>query len=129
MMENGIFFSIISFFYCIFVTILFFLKKKIKNNETKLYGILLIITLIGLFLEVVPTTMAIRGVISCPKSFTLFLLRIILVYLLVWLSLFTYYIFSLSVVDTRKLNILKISGAGILVFCCFMGMSLPLIII
>ena len=126
MMENGIFFSIISFFYCIFVTILFFSKKKIKNNETKLYGILLIITLIGLFLEVVPTTMAIRGVISCPKSFTLFLLRIILVYLLVWLSLFTYYIVSLSVVDTRKLNILKISGAGILVFCCFMGMSLPL---
>ena len=125
-MENGIFFSIISFFYCMFATILFFSKKKIKNKETMIYGILLIVNLIGLFIETVPTTIAIRQIIPCSKSMTVFFLRLILIYLIIWLSLFTYYVISLSIIEAKKRKKIIQIGVPIIICSCIVIMNLPL---
>ncbi len=74
-MQNGIFFSIISFIYCIFICILFFSKDKIKSKENDVFARLLIINLIGLFIEVVPATLTIRGIITVSDNILIFILK------------------------------------------------------
>lgn len=95
-MENGIFFSIISLFYSIVLCIIFFAKKRQKNDETKVYGKLLIVNLIGLLIEVFPCTYAVRVLYKTNYQLTSFILKFILAYFVVWISLFTYYIFIIS---------------------------------
>lgn len=109
-MQNGIFFSIISFFYCIFTCVLFFSKEKIKSKENKIYGYLLILTLIGLFIEIGPTTLAIRGIISTSNNVLILLLKMILIYMIAWTLLFTYYIIVISKETEKKLRFFKIFG-------------------
>lgn len=103
-MENGIFFSIISLIYCIFIVIVFFSKEKIKTKELSVYGTLLIITLIGLIIEVFPTTLAIRKIIVVSESVLMLLLKLILVYAIVWTLIFTYYIVMIT---SKKEQVLK----------------------
>ena len=103
-MENGIFFSIISLIYCIFIVIVFFSKEKIKTKELSVYGTLLIVTLIGLIIEVFPTTLAIRKIIVVSESVLMLLLKLILVYAIVWTLIFTYYIVMIT---SKKEQVLK----------------------
>ena len=96
-MQNGIFFSIISLAYCILTLILFFSKEKIKSKENRLYGYLIITNFIGLLIEVFPATLAIRGIINVSEGVLLLILKLILIYLVSWTLLFTYYIASVSI--------------------------------
>ena len=109
-MQNGIFFSIISLVYCILVFILFFSKEKIKTKENKIYGALLIINLIGIFIEVVPATLAIRGIVHVSENTLILILKLILIYLVIWSIIFTYYIIVISIKDVKKIRFFKLIG-------------------
>lgn len=96
-MQNAIFFSIISLFYCSLLCLNFFSKKRIKTEETKIYGTLIIITFIGLLIEVFPCTYAVRVLYNQHYELTCLILKTMLVYFIAWISLFTYYIFTISI--------------------------------
>lgn len=98
-MQNGIFFSIISLFYCILIIFIYFLKKRIGSKENKIYGILLLTTLIGLIIEVFPSTYAIKVLLEDHYNLSIFILKLILVYFIIWISIFTYYVTLISLKD------------------------------
>ena len=125
-MENGIFFSIVSLFYCIFTCILYFAKEKIKSKENKIYSILLLTTLIGLFIEVVPATLAIRGIIKIGEIWLLVILKAILIYMILWSLFFTYYIVSISIKSQKVLLFFKRLGIGIAILSSLLIAILPL---
>ncbi len=125
-MENGIFFSIISLVYCILTLILFFSKEKIKTKENKLYGYLIITNFIGLFIEIFPATLAIRGIIKVSEQTLIIILKLILAYIVFWTLLFTYYIAIVSTKKERTLEIIKYTGLVIGLISTVLIMILPL---
>lgn len=100
--QNGIFFSIISFYYCILITFIYFSKKKINSKENKTYGILLITTLIGLFIEIFPATYAIKFLLKQNYGLSILILKLILAYFIIWISIFTYYVNLISVKEEKR---------------------------
>lgn len=104
-MENGIFFSIISLFYSILIIIVFFWRKRYKSPENNIYKKILIINLIGLIIEIFIGTYASKYLIYENEVLALNLLKLILVYFIVWITAFTYYIVLISLKDRIKLNI------------------------
>ena len=125
-MQNGIFFSIVSLIYCIFVSVLFFSKDKIKSRENDIYSRLLIINLIGLFIEVVPATLAIRGIILVSENVLIFLLKLILIYMIIWTLFFTYYIVIVSTKSENKIKIFKYLGVFVAIVSTVVILLLPL---
>ncbi len=109
-MQNGIFFSIISFVYCIFAIVLFFSKDKIKSKENKIYSVLLITNLIGLFIEVVPITLGIRSIVTMNEATLIFLLKLLLIYFIIWTLFFTDYILTVSKMKEKTSLYCKIIG-------------------
>ena len=109
-MQNGIFFSIISFVYCIFAIVLFFSKDKIKSKENKIYSVLLITNLIGLFIEVVPITLGIRSIVTMNEATLIFLLKLLLIYFTIWTLFFTDYILTVSKMKEKTSLYCKIIG-------------------
>ncbi len=95
-MENGIFFSIISLFYCVMITCIYFFKKKVKNIENRIYSKLLVTNLFGLIIEVFPATYASRVLVDTNYSLAIIILKLILVYFVVWISIFTDYVIYIS---------------------------------
>ena len=61
--------------------IIFFKKEKNKTSENKIYSMLLITNLIGLLIEIFPTTLAIRGIINVSEGILKLFLKLILVYI------------------------------------------------
>lgn len=125
-MENGIFFSIISFFYCIFAIILFFSKDKIKSKENKIYSVLLITNFIGLFIEIFPATIGIRGIIPMSNLTLIFILKLLLLYFVTWLLFFSYYIIIVSKVKEKNLLIFKTIGIAMALISFIIIFILPL---
>ena len=106
-MKNGIFFSIISLFYCILMIAVYFPKKKQKNIENTIYGKLLIANLIGLMIEIFPATYAVRVLLFKNEHIAILILKLILVYFIIWISLFTYYVTVISLKDKYKNKIIN----------------------
>lgn len=100
--QNGIFFSIISLFYCVLITFIYFLKKRIASKENKIYGMLLITTLVGLLIEVFPSTYAIKVLLTQHYNLSILILKLILVYFIIWISIFTYYVSLISMKNDGK---------------------------
>lgn len=125
-MENGIFFSVISFVYCIFAMVLFFSKDKIKSKENKIYSILLITNLIGLFIEVIPITLGIRNLISMSNTTLLFLLKLLLIYFITWTLLFTDYVLIVSKMKEKTAKIFKAIGVILEIISSIVVLALPL---
>lgn len=125
-MENGIFFSIISFVYCIFAIILFFSKDKIKSKENKIYSILLITNLIGLFLEVVPITLGIRNLVPMSNTTLIFLLKLLLIYFVGWTLFFTDYVLIVSKMKEKISYCLKTIGVILGIISTIIILILPI---
>ncbi|MBR6137856.1 MAG: response regulator [Bacilli bacterium] len=100
MTNNNIIFSICSFVYIVLICIIYFSKKRLNNIENKIYSTLIITNLIGLIIEISGSFFT-NGL---GYSFLQIVsLRLINVYFLTWLSIFTYYVFIISV-DINKLK-------------------------
>ena len=48
----GAYFSICSLVFLLIFIVVFFLKRKVENIDTKIYGVILIVTLIGIIFDV-----------------------------------------------------------------------------
>jgi len=101
-MNYSIVFSLSSFFYTSLIATIYFSKKRIKNPENKVYSLLIISNMIGLISEVL-TAYAGRLFPSIPIIQTVSL-RIINIYFLTWIMLFTYYVCIISGRSTNEVK-------------------------
>ena len=85
---------ITSIIYNLLIIIVYFAKRRLKSTENKLYISLLISNLIGLFLEIasIYTVLNIQTIPVLAHVMT----RCYLIYLHIWASLFTVYVFVIS---------------------------------
>ena len=102
-MENSIFFSILSLVYSLLLVIVFFSKKRFDSLENNVYKWMIIVNFIGLLVEVFPATYASAILIKTNPTLAIFILKLILIYFIGWLALFTKYIIIICV-DKSKLE-------------------------
>ncbi|HPF83150.1 MAG TPA: ATP-binding protein [Bacilli bacterium] len=99
-MIDGIFLQIFSLLYLGFIIVLYFSKERVQNKENKIYKSLMICNLIGLFLHMM-CAIAILNMNKFPILCEV-VTKSYLIYLLSWLTLFTFYIFSISLNMNKK---------------------------
>ena len=89
--------------FCLLVGTVYFSKSKLKNTENKLYSRLVIITMIGLVLELLCFFfVSHKDVSSTYRILNEIINRAFLVYLLLWEFLFTEYMFFISFESREK---------------------------
>lgn len=101
----GIGFSLISLFYSILLTIVFFCKKTLPLLENKKYSQLIIINLIGLILAIACYYTVMYNDVIPITNFIVS--RLYLVYLAFWITTFTQYIYIISYQSLNKNKFLK----------------------
>ena len=125
-MQNGIFFSVISLLYSVMTIIIFFRKEKNKTLENKIYTMLLIANLVGLLIEIFPTTLAIRGIVNVGEPVLKLFLKLILVYICSWTLLFTYYVVIVSIKNKKYKKLLKNIGIIMGIISDVLLLALPI---
>ena len=93
-MGIGVYFSISTFIIITILAIIFFSKKRVVNVETKTYGTILIVTLIGLFLEVFTCAWYVIGV-SLDNIIYQFISKLTSSYYMLWSCLFVNYLINI----------------------------------
>lgn len=91
---GSLYFQIASLFYIILLIIVYFSKKRLDHLENKIYVYLIFTTLIGIFLDLLSTYIALVDV-----TFPLlnFICKLYLVYLIAWEYLLVLYAFIITV--------------------------------
>ena len=105
----GAYFSICSIIILTIFVFNFFSKKYVKNSETNIYKFLLLLTLIGTALDVFSFCLYKFGVDVNGFLYPL-ISKLVFIYFLSWIFLFTYYAYLISKKSLIKINsnILKI---------------------
>ena len=98
---SGIFFPICALPINIIVSIIFYIRGHVDNDETKVYQKLLITNLFGIIIEIF-CSFACLNVNEYPFICT-FILKSYLVYLISWTSLFALYISKISFTNLKKI--------------------------
>lgn len=114
---GSLYFQIASTFYILLIMLVFFSKKRLASRENKVYSVLIVTNFFGLILDLASTYLAL---VDFDNIMLNPLCKLFLVYLVVWLSLFVYYTFvvSLKKDDNRRyINKLKICYKVVLVAC------------
>ena len=93
-MNINMIFSLCSLLYIILTVFIYFSKKRIENNETKVYSRLLLCSLFGLSIELISTLL--NSYVTGYTYFKGVSLKLINVYFISWLSFFFAYIYSIS---------------------------------
>ena len=84
----------ISLVYSVFLNILFFSKKHVKNLETKIYGILIVVNLIGILLEFL-CNLTVNYSNYIPLL-NMIVLKLLLIYFLTFAFLMSIYVIAVS---------------------------------
>lgn len=107
-MASGIYFPLSALPFSIVILILFFKKKHVKNEETRIYSILIISNFIGLLVEMLCTFASIIYDNYTIISNAIF--KLYLVYLITWIGSFLSYTqsISISLEETKNIKLKKI---------------------
>ena len=93
-MSIGAYFSISSLIIILILSYMFFSKKRIDNSETKVYGLMLIVTIIGLSLEIITCVWFNNGA-DLNSIIYKFISKITSSYYVVWSGLFVIYMINI----------------------------------
>ena len=99
-------FLIISLFYSIILNCLFFCKKHIKTTETRIFGVLVFINLIGILLEI--CCIISMNLLGINHVISIIINKAFLIYFLVLLLFFSSYIINLAEIIENKISDLKL---------------------
>lgn len=91
---------IVSFIYLMLTNIVYFSKSRISNTENTVYEKLLSITPIGLLLEIGCNITALYEVNNITSNIVA---RLYLIFIMVWLSIFTLYISTITIFKDKDL--------------------------
>ena len=96
---SSVYFQIISLCYILMLIFVFFSKKRIDSLENKIYKFLLITNGLGLILDILSVyTIKYRNEMPITNYFVT---KFYLIYLLTWISEFTFYIVTLTKDDSK----------------------------
>ncbi len=101
-MNSTIFFSVCSLFYCALLIIVTFMNKDKSDNQNKMMKMLLIVNLFGLLLEV--TGLFLGNNYKTHQLLNDIVLKLMLVYHLLWVTLFVAYVIVISKIDNKKIK-------------------------
>ena len=90
----GVYFSISSLLILLILSFMFFSKQRVKNSETTIYSKLLIVTLLGLFLEILTCIWYESGISVETTIYKLFS-KLTSSYYAVWSALFLNYLLNI----------------------------------
>ena len=121
MNNSNIIFSLCSFIYMILISCIYFQRKKIKNEENKIYSILIITNIIGLMVELICSLI---DYFSINTIFLEYSLRFVVIYFLSWIYVFSVYVFYIS--KNIMTNIIKKIIYIIYAILLIIGLVLPL---
>ena len=119
---SSLYFLISSLFYNLLVTIIYFHKERIKTKENKIYSLLIIINLIGIIFDMSSVTMARLGI---HNALFFIINKVYMLYLLCWITTFTYYILTISL-DEKYHDRLKKIVSVITIISATLILALPL---
>ena len=106
-------FQIASLFYILLLSIVYFSQKRVKNNDNRIFSMLIILNLIGVVSDIASTALAIydyNNPLLNPVS------KLYLMYMVSWLLLFTVYVILIS--SERIKRILKSNIFNIATIVC-----------
>ena len=105
----GIGFIISGLFVSILINLIYFVKKRVKNYETTLYGYLIIVNLVGLLLELGCTVIC--SIADSPIVLRDIIVKIYMIFLIGWAILFMYYVLIITcdTYDKFRTNLKKIT--------------------
>lgn len=96
---SSVYFQIISLCYILMLIFVFFSKKRIDSSENKIYKFLLITNGLGLILDILSVyTIKYRNEMPITNYFVT---KFYLIYLLTWISEFTFYIVTLTKEESK----------------------------
>ncbi len=119
---SSLYFLISGLFYNLLVTIIYFHKERIKTKENKIYSLLIIINLIGIIIDMSSVTMARLGI---HNALFFIINKVYMLYLLCWITTFTYYILTISL-DEKYHDRLKKIVSVITIISATLILALPL---
>lgn len=119
---SSLYFLISSLFYNLLVTIIYFHKERIKTKENKIYSLLIIINLIGIIIDMSSVTMDRLGI---HNALFFIINKVYMLYLLCWITTFTYYILTISL-DEKYHDRLKKIVLVITIISATLILALPL---
>lgn len=122
-MNPTIFFSLCSLFYCVMLIFITFSKDKTINNNNKIFRILLISNLFGLILEV--SGMFLGNNYKEYELLNAIVLKAMLVYFVLWVSVFVVYVRSISKGKQEKSSF-KVIHTIIPIIVCMLIITLPI---
>ena len=91
---SSLYFQICSLLYIVLLNVTFFSKKRLQSLENKLFSYMIVTNLLGIILDIISTYLAI---INANYSLLIIFCKSYLVYLLIWITLMTAYIYVISV--------------------------------
>ena len=109
---------VLSFFYIVFLWILYFSKNRLDNNENKIYKILLISNLFGILIQVACEIFSINEmpIITC------FITKLLLIYFVSWLVIFFRYVMEIANIKNKPIKILNFV---VFIISCILIFILP----
>ena len=101
-MGSGISFPLCALPFSILIILLFYIKGHVKSKETTLYQVLIISNFLGIIIELLCTFAS--KIYNTNLLLSNFIYKSYLLYLIIWISTFAYYIFSIS---KKNENVIK----------------------
>ena len=103
MQNPGNSFTLLSLVYCILLSIVYFSKPRVKNEETKIYSVIVITCLAGNTISV-GTYYFMKNLLKYPILNEIFA-RVYLVFLIIFTALMMLYVMTISINELHKKNL------------------------
>lgn len=126
---TNLYFSIYGFFCMILVIILFFSKKRINSEETKIYGFMIISSFCDLVLVISELTIALYTKGNISNFIVILFNKLDFIHYIVWPTLLFLYVFYINYGDSNKYKKCKKITKILDVICIGIELLLPLTII
>lgn len=110
---------IFSFMYIVALSFLYFSKTRLDNGENKIYKYILITNLVGLVLQFLCDLVSYKYDVI-PTIISDFVLRLYLVYFIIFISLLIFYLIEISFKHKKIANIITLIGDALITIVVFM---------
>ena len=106
---------VFSFFYILFLAIVYFSKGRLDNNENRIYKKLIITNVVGIIIQILCEVFSAFNI----EAINLIVTKLLLVYFITWIAQFLSYVLEISNIRDikfKKLNMLLVVVFSVIVF-------------
>lgn len=125
----NLYFLLCGLFCSVLIVILFFTKKRVNTKETKLYGFMILSSLVDIVLVITELLIYYFNYNDFTHIIVLILNKIDLIHYMLWTTLLLLYVYFISYGETRMYDKLKKFTLSIDIVCTLIEFFLPMNII